>query len=107
MTAGLVSMLRAAGFEGSVSDWAMTRVTDVDLVPEAVTAAVANGWLVGIRAEYGVRMAGGEFRTLTTTPRLEEIYPLAERIVDARRDHGKVYRRRVIVVEDWTEADEP
>lgn len=60
-----------------------------------------------IRTEYGVRMPGGEYRTLTTNPRLEEIYPLADRIRAERRDHGKAYRRRVIIVEDWTEADEP
>lgn len=60
---------------------------------------------VGDVTEYGVRMSGGEYRTLTTTPRLEEIYPLADRIKAERRDHGKVYRRRIIVVEDWHEVD--
>jgi hypothetical protein len=60
-----------------------------------------------IRTEYGIRDAGGEYRTLTTTPRLEEIYPLADRIAATRRDYGHVYRRRFILVEDWTEVDEP
>lgn len=37
----------------------------------------------------------------------DKVYPLAKWIEDVRRDGGKVHRRRVIVVEDWTEVEAP
>lgn len=56
--------------------------------------------------EYGERMGGGGYQTWNTEPYIEKIYPLAEKI-EAHRKHGKVYRRRIIVVEDWAEVDAP
>jgi hypothetical protein len=72
-----------------------------------IALRVVDAALGVVVAEYGVRMTGGEHRTLTTTPRLEGIYPLADRIKAERRDHGKVYRRRIVVVDDWEEVDAP
>lgn len=63
--------------------------------------------VTGLVDEYGTRLGGGGYQTWDTSPRSEEIYPLAKRIEHARRDHGGAYRRRVIVVEEWTEVDAP
>lgn len=41
---------------------------------------------------------------VVTEPYIEEIYPLAQKIEHGQRSGGKVYRRRVIVVEDWAEV---
>ena len=49
MTVELIRALRAAGFEGTPERFAMTRVTDLDLPPEAV-AALAASWLGGVLA---------------------------------------------------------
>lgn len=60
----------------------------------------------GVVTEYGQELKGGGYQTWNTEPYIEKIYPLAEKIKNERR-HGKVYRRRIIVVEDWTEVDAP
>lgn len=49
MTVELVCALRAAGFEGWPDRNVMTRVTDLDLSPEAV-AALAASWAGGVVA---------------------------------------------------------
>jgi len=49
-------------------------------------------------------MSGGGYHVWNTEPYIEEIYPLAQKIKAGQRFGGKVYRRRVIVVEDWTEV---
>ena len=54
--------------------------------------------------EHAHLMSSGGFHVWNTKPYIEEIFPLAERIKDGQRFGGKVYRRRVIVVEDWTEV---
>lgn len=59
-----------------------------------------------IITEYGEELTSGGYQTWNTEPYIEKIYPLAEKI-EAHRKHGKVYRRRIIVVENWTEVDGP
>jgi hypothetical protein len=54
--------------------------------------------------EHAQLMSGGGYHVWNTEPCIEEIYPLAQKIKAAQRFGGKVYRRRVIVVEDWTEV---
>ena len=54
--------------------------------------------------EHAELMSGGGFHVWNTEPYIEKIYPLAEKIKAGQRFGGKVYRRRVIVVEDWTEV---
>jgi hypothetical protein len=56
--------------------------------------------------EYGELLSSGGYQTWNTEPYIERIYPLAEKI-RAHRRRGKVYRRRIIVIEDWTEVDAP
>ena len=54
--------------------------------------------------EHAHEMSGGGYHVWNTEPYIEEIYPLARKIKAGQRFGGKVYRRRVIVVEDWTEV---
>lgn len=57
--------------------------------------------------EYANEMSGGGLHVWNTEPDILEIYPLADKIRHGLRHGGKVYRRRVIVVEDWEEVTEP
>jgi prevent-host-death family protein len=72
--------------------------------PTAVVVPVAEAGPVV--TEYGQVRKSGDCVVWDTAPYIEAAYPLAKRIENTRRDDGKVYRRRVIVVEDWTEVDE-
>lgn len=40
----------------------------------------------------------------SNNPETERVYPLTEWITHNQRDGGRVYRRRIIVVEDWIEV---
>lgn len=37
-------------------------------------------------------------------PEVEQVYPLTEWITHKQRDGGRVYQRRIIIVEDWIEV---
>lgn len=63
------------------------------------TQAASDG---PIAIEHGLLMSGGGVQTRADG--IEEIYPLADWIEHEQRFGGKVMRRRVIVVEDWTEV---
>ena len=52
--------------------------------------------------EYAYQMSDGGHQIWNTAPYIEKIYPLAERI-KAEVQNGKVYRRRIVVVEEWAE----
>lgn len=54
--------------------------------------------------EYGILMSGGGFHIRSDDPEVEKIYPLAQWLPRQRRFGGHVYRRRVVVVEDWVEV---
>jgi hypothetical protein len=56
--------------------------------------------------EYGQVMSGGGYEIRWADPQIEEIYPTRDWIANQRRHGGHVYRRRIIVVEDWAEVDE-
>lgn len=56
--------------------------------------------VTGVAVEYGTVRKSGDWTVWNTEP-------LAERIEHARANGGKVYRRRVIIVEDWAEVDAP
>lgn len=59
-----------------------------------------------IVTEHAVRMSGGGYHTRADFPELERIAPLAQWIEHRYViDETKVYRRRIIVVDDWTEVD--
>jgi hypothetical protein len=80
------------------------RLFDSEVDPASRAAAEV---VTGITTEYGQQFKGGGYDLWNTAPYVERVYPVAERIKDERRNGGKVYRRRVIVVEDWTEVAEP
>jgi hypothetical protein len=54
--------------------------------------------------EHAISMSGGSMQVRNDHPEIDRIYPLAEWIEATYRLGGKVYRRRIIVVEDWTEV---
>ena len=53
--------------------------------------------------EHAHLMSGGGYHVWNTEPYIEKIYPLEQRIKNGQQHGGHVYKRRVIVVEDWTE----
>lgn len=54
--------------------------------------------------EHAQLMSGGGFHVRNAGPEVEEIYPLKEWIRHGQRFGGQVYRRKVIVVRDWTKV---
>jgi hypothetical protein len=63
--------------------------------------------VTGVVTEYGLIRKGGDVEVWNTEPSVEAVYPLAKRIANAVRNGGTVYRRRIIVVDDWAEVNEP
>lgn len=99
------------GPEGPMSrDDALTRRTEPDPGSRWRTVAlrVVDGGTPceSIRTEYGTRLSTGGYMTWNTEPYIERVAPLAERI-EAELANGKVFRRRIILVEDWAEVDRP
>jgi hypothetical protein len=74
-----------------------------DLTAELDAAEAIVMGDAAVVTEHAQLMSGGGYHVWNTEPYIEEIYPLADRIRAGQRFGGKVYRRRVIVVEDWTE----
>lgn len=56
--------------------------------------------------EHAVLYAGGSMLVRPQFPELEDIFPLEKWIVAEQKSGAKVYRRRVIVVDDWTLFDQ-
>lgn len=54
--------------------------------------------------EHAQLMSGGGFHVRNADPVIEKIYPLREWIVHSQRFGGQVYRRKVVVVEDWAKV---
>lgn len=53
--------------------------------------------------EHAVVMAGGDMCVRNPDPLVERVYPLALWI-EGRQRETRVFRRRVVVVEDWVEV---
>lgn len=51
--------------------------------------------------EHAIEMTSGAMQVRFDHPDIERIYPLQQWIVHNQRFGGKVWRRTVIVVEDW------
>jgi hypothetical protein len=62
--------------------------------------------VTGVVTEHGTQFKGGDHVVWSTEPDVEEVYPLAKRIANQVRNGGKVYRRRIIVVDHWAEVDD-
>lgn len=56
--------------------------------------------------EYAMRMVGGGVQTFPDSDEVEEVYPLGKRLFHHMQYGGKVYRRRYLLIEDWSEVDE-
>jgi hypothetical protein len=54
--------------------------------------------------EYAVGYAGGSMLVRPNAEDVERVYPIAEWIPHHQRGGGKVYTRRVIIVDDWVEV---
>lgn len=57
-----------------------------------------------IITEHAILMSGGSMQVFDNDAEDEDTYPLADRIRFRQRFGGKVYRRRVIVVDEWEEV---
>lgn len=57
--------------------------------------------------EHALRLAGGGMQVRNPHPDIERVYPLTEWVKDEQRNGSEVYRRRIVVVEDWAKAEEP
>jgi hypothetical protein len=55
------------------------------------------------RVEYGLLMSGGGFHVRSESPAVERIYPAQDWMKAEVRSGGHVYRRRIVVAEDWEE----
>lgn len=58
----------------------------------------------GSVVEHAVRMSGGGMTIRNPHPDTERIYPLGQWITHQQRDGCKVYRRRILVLDDWQEV---
>jgi hypothetical protein len=54
--------------------------------------------------EHAVRMSSGAMTVRYDHPDIDRIFPLAEWIRTEQRFGGRVWRRRIIVVDDWEEV---
>ena len=83
----------------------MTVADAPDLTAELDAAeAIVMGEAGPVITEHAHLMRDGGYHVWNTEPYILEIYPLEEKIAHGQQHGGKVYRRRVIVVEDWTEV---
>lgn len=57
--------------------------------------------------EYATEMSGGGMHIRYSDPEIERTNPLGEWIEQRQRRGIQVWRRRVIVMEDWVEVTEP
>lgn len=58
----------------------------------------------GEQTEHALQMSGGGYHVRASDPELERIYPLHEWILNKRSIGAKVYRRRIIIIQDWHEV---
>ena len=54
--------------------------------------------------EHGQLVSGGGYQIFSDSPEIEAIFPMAGRIEAGKRFGGHVYRRRIVVLDDWEEV---
>jgi len=54
--------------------------------------------------EHGQLMSSGGYQIFSDSPEIENIFPMAGRIEAGKRFGGHVYRRRIVVLDDWEEV---
>jgi hypothetical protein len=68
-----------------------------------VDEAEVDGSMTDVQVEHAILYSGGSMLVRPNDPGVEAVWPLADWIRAHRRNGGRVYRRRVVVVEDWQE----
>ncbi len=85
-------------------DLAMSRAKDAGATDEQLAeAARVDGQDT---VEHAQLFAGGSMLVRNPHPDVERIYPVADWIRHEQGHGGKIYRRRIVVIEDWTEVEE-
>jgi hypothetical protein len=79
-------------------------------VLDALRAAYQQGredWAQAqqLTTEHAVMMSGGGFHVRPGDPETEAVYPLARWIENQSRNGGTVYRRVIIVLDEWQEVN--
>src|ERR1700691_2338427 len=64
-------------------------------------------WRTAPLAEHATEYAGGSMLVWNESPCVTRIYPTAEKIQHELAIGAKVWRRQILVVEDWTEITLP
>jgi hypothetical protein len=82
-----------------------------DLAVLADTVNRLGGHLATLRdhdgevvTEYATGMSGGGMNVRPDDPEIERAYPLDVWIEHRQRDGGRVYQRRIVVIDDWEEV---
>lgn len=60
-----------------------------------------------VTTEYGLLMSSGGFLIRNTDPMVEQIYPTPEWARNETFTGGHVYRRRIVIQEEWEEITDP
>lgn len=85
-------------------DLALSRAKDAGATDEQLAeVARVDGQDI---TEHAQRDAGGSMLVRNPHPDIERIWPVADWIRDQQRMGGKIYRRRIVVLKDWTEVEE-
>jgi hypothetical protein len=80
-------------------------VQDRDLVRRVLEAAVLGIGSSVVVTEYAKEISSNGFHVWPSEDK--HFLPVANRIKAVRDDFGRVFRRTVIVVDDWAEVTEP
>jgi hypothetical protein len=60
--------------------------------------------MTGARVEHAQLFAGGSMLIRNADADVERVYPLAEWIGHETRKGGRIFRRKIVVIEDWSEV---
>jgi hypothetical protein len=94
--------------DDQVAEWAPMMpgepVTDASWSSIAPLVAEMTRTEIVPLTEHALLMAGGGMHVRKPHPVLDEMYPLADWIKQEQGNGARVYRRRVLVVEDWQEV---
>ncbi|EOD66885.1 hypothetical protein [Amycolatopsis vancoresmycina] len=71
-----------------------------------VAALINAGWTPPSEpaTEHAEQYTSGAMLVRNPAPEVERVYPLTQWIQDQQRHGGRIFKRRVIVVDDWTEV---
>jgi hypothetical protein len=79
-------------------------LSDRQLVRNMLEAAAPSMVAGEPVTEHAVQYKSGDMKVRCDDPEVERIYPLEQWIPSEQRFGEKVWRRRIVVLEDWTEV---